>query len=764
MGGSSQTVSRTFSRTVWARTLAVLAAAACLSGLVPARAGADTPAVAVAPAPAGSDAGLVPADRWRERQDDYLHAITSGPVAKGSPLSLVAHAERAAREPGYDGGVATAQPEDFAPIFAKLAAFADTGDFDVNDLLTLVLRYRSALSPALAAAVEERVLAFKYWWTEPTPPGVVDSQYYWTENHQIIYLANEYVAGQAFPEATFTNSGMTGAEHVAHAEPRIRRWLELRARFGFSEWLSNVYWMEDLEGLLLLAEFAGDAWVRQEASMMLDVMFVELAEHLHKGSFGSTHGRSYMKDKLSGRDDDTFNLAKMVFDRTPPAYTGIDGATLVAVAARYRPPEVARRIAASAADETVRQHQSLPLDPLAPVSAAPVAPYGLTFEGEDGLMTWWAMGAQLPWQMAPTSAKAMEDFGLWQSSNFRQAGALEPIVKIATPQALRLIARFLAVALNPGLLSEVDTSTWRSSDVMLSAAQDWRPGQRSEQAHVWQATLDTEALVFTNHPRTGVPSLADPEKREGYWTGEAALPRVAHHGRTLVAVYAPQYPSLPFGGESGYGFGYEPYTHAFFPTERFDSVVERDGWVIGRRGDGYVALWSWRPARWRDYDAATEFTRGLSGRFDLVARGGADDVWITEVGRAADYPGASDPFAAFVDAVTAAKPAVRPYAGRTPCPPLFSAPGAFCLHWPWDGFTVKYRSPSEGEVSFGFTPRYGRQPFVVDGAEVDLHPPPRRWDATYSRAAWDSGVYDASADGWGLHLDFGAALRDTATP
>lgn len=746
----------------WARTLAVLVVGAVLAGIAPARAVAAG-AGAGAPPPE-ADAGLVPEADWRASQDDYLHAVTAAPVSRASPLSLIAHAERARREPGYEGGVDTARPEDFEAIFAKLAAFEDTGDFDVNRLLTLLVRYRAELAADLAAAIEARILAFKYWWSEPTPAGVVDSQYYWTENHQIIFLANEYVAGQAFAERSFTNSGMTGADHVAHAEPRIRRWLELRARFGFSEWLSNVYWMEDLEGLLLLAELAEDPWIRRQASMMLDVMFVELAGHLQNGSFGSTHGRSYMKDKLSGRDDDTFNLAKMVFDDTDVAYTGMDTAVLVAVAARYRPPEVARRIAAASGEETLRQHQSLPLDPVAPVSQAPVAPYGLTFEGEDALMTWWAMGAQLPWQMAPTSAKAMEDFGLWDSSNFRQAAALEPIVKIASPQVLRFIARFLAVALNPGLLSEVDTSTWRSDDVMLSAAQDWRPGQRSEQAHVWQATLDTEALVFTNHPRTGVPSVADPEAREGYWTGEAALPRVAHLGRTLVAVYAPQYPPLPLGGSSGYGFGYEPYTHAFFPTERFDAVVETDGWVIGRRGDGYVALWSWRPARWREYDPATEFTRGLTGRFDLVARGGADNVWVTEVGRATDFPSAPDPFAAFVDAVRAARPAVRPYSGSRPCHPLLSSPGAFCFHWPWDGLTVEYRSPAEGGVAFGYTPRYGRQPFVVDGVEVDLHPPPRRWDGTHTQAGWDSGVYDAGADGWALHLDFGSGTRTTSGP
>ena len=43
-----------------------------------------------------------------------------------------------------------------------------------------------------------------------------------------------------------------------HARPLLLRWMSLRARFGFSEWLSNVYLMEDLKGLLLLADWSDD--------------------------------------------------------------------------------------------------------------------------------------------------------------------------------------------------------------------------------------------------------------------------------------------------------------------------------------------------------------------------------------------------------------------------------------------------------------------------------------------------------------------------
>ena len=56
------------------------------------------------------------------------------------------------------------------------------------------------------------------------------------------------------------------------------------------------------------------------------------------------------------------------------------------------------------------------------------------------------------------------------------------------------------------------------------------------------------------------------------------------------------------------------YTHAWFPRDRFDEVVERAGWFFARRGDGFLALRSQRPARWSDASGEDE------GR-ELVAEG-----------------------------------------------------------------------------------------------------------------------------------------------
>ena len=136
---------------------------------------------------------------------------------------------------------------------------------------------------------------------------------------------------------------------------------------------------------------------------------------------------------------------------------------------------------------------------------------------------------------------------------------------------------------------------------MLSTAQDYRAGAAGFQHHIWQATLDERAVVFTTHPgNPPSPKVGDYLDGDRYWTGSATLPRSAQHRRVGVHAYEPAYPAPT--DEIFEPFAYEPYTHAYFPTEHFDETVRVGHWTFARRRDGYVALWSWRAPEWRRHD------------------------------------------------------------------------------------------------------------------------------------------------------------------
>jgi hypothetical protein len=672
------------------------------------------------------------------RSLDFLRLATAAPDP-GSPLSAIAVMEREARDPGYTVPAGTFPAGAWDPIFARIAALDDTTDFDLLYLLNAWLGYHDdpAVDPALWQKTEDAILGFKYWYSDPTPAGLIDDKWYWSENHQIIYFTLEYLAGQSFPNRVFTITGMTGAQHRARARARLLRWFDHKARFGFDEWDSNVYYQKDVTPLLTLVEYADDPEIATRAAMLLDRFLFDIALHTFRGAFGATHGRSYKKDKMTALDEDTFGLTKLLFDETEYAYpsTGDPGAILFARARRYHIPQVILDVAHATTPFADRERMGIALDELAPLSTSYPPPYGFAFT-EENIDVYWSMGALTTWQVVPMVFEVADRYDLWDTELFQPYTAIRDAVGTAT--FAQVAAAGLARAASAGLNKEVNTYTWRTPDYMLSTAQDYRKGSRGDQYHSWQATFDANAQVFTTHPgeppRTNTTWSDDGEP--GSWTGTASQPRSAQYENVAIHLYAPQY--QPMTGIFAPLTHYEPYTHAYFPQDHFDEVVRDGHWTFGRFRDGYIALYSWRIAEFVDHGPSVP-TDGMTRPFDLVADGGPDDVWIVECGRAADWGS----FAAFEEAVRSAPVQVTAVADGLP-------PGAIPPF-----FEVVYDSPSQGRIEFSWT-----GPLLVRGQEVPITGYPR-WDDPWAHVPFQEKnlyLYDAST-GAGLWQDFATPRR-----
>ncbi len=232
----------------------VMTATACHPGWAGRHGGPGNPP---ADPPSVDEGGLVSTAWTSARQDDYLRFATAA-FSPGSITNVINHAERARRDPSFSFDAAAVTPESFASSFAKIDNFVDTADFDLLYLMNLWFGNRDQLTPELRTAIEQRMVAFKYWYTDPQPAGVVDNRYYWTENHALLYHVEEYLAGQAFGSTVFGNDGKTGAEHRARAGAFIDTLLAEKARFGFTEWHSDVYYQKTADALLTFVEFADD--------------------------------------------------------------------------------------------------------------------------------------------------------------------------------------------------------------------------------------------------------------------------------------------------------------------------------------------------------------------------------------------------------------------------------------------------------------------------------------------------------------------------
>lgn len=692
--------------------------------------------------------GLVDTAWWRGRQDAYLTVATSV-WHPGSPLNVIEHLERRRRDPNHAVDVAALDAAALERWFVRVDHWKDCADFDILRLLTLWYGYRDDLPEPLTAALAARFTSFKYWYTEPTPADVVDQRWYWSENHRLIFHTIEYLAGQAFPAALFTSDGTPGAAHRATAAARLSAWFDEKARYGFSEWHSDVYYEKDLAPLLTLAEWADDPALAERAAAFLDLLLFDIALHVRKGNMGVTHGRSYMKEKSRARDQPVFGAVKLCFDSTDVPWVPDDGdaadllprnegAALLARAARYRPPEVVRRVATHAGVMVDREGMGLAIDPAEVLTEHPVRADGLSYHDPGMVAFWWDRSALTPWQLVPLTLDTMDRHRLWDADLFAPLRNARDATG-GDREAFRRLAHALAPVVNAGLLTEVNTITYRSAHVMLSTAQSYRPGCAGYQHHIWQATLDADAIVFTTHPAN--EPLADPHTfrdPDHYWTGSATLPRSAQHGPAAIHIYAAAFtsPALPALAP----FAYLDYTHAYFPAERFDEVVRDGHWTAGRRDDGYVALWSWRPVCWREHDPGSTHTNGLVGPFDLVAEGGAANVWIVEVGDA-DHWG---DFTAFRHAVAGARVEVTDL-----------GPNDDETH---RGFAVTYASPGAGVLAFSRT-----GPLTVDGAEVPITDYPR-FENPWARVPRGGTTVRIRDGNWSLHLDLATGTRRPAGP
>ncbi|HET7770108.1 MAG TPA: hypothetical protein VFN74_15140 [Chloroflexota bacterium] len=556
----------------------------------------------------------------------------------------------------------------------------DCSDFTMAALLRILYRYPTSplLTPELKQEIERTVLDFKYWIHEPGQ----DVMCFWTENHQILFATAELLAGQLFPDTTFTNNGKTGRWHMHHATKAIHHWIAWRLQYGFSEWLSNCYYDEDLLALVNLCDFAQDGDLRHGARRTIDLILFDIAVHSYRGTFGATHGRAYMRD---------IRPATSPVSAVSQLFWGLGGLGRVSLSAPllatsdYAAPDAIRAIAVDRPAEMIaRARHSLNVED--------AFLRGLNPGNAQQLMFFW--GAQVRHHArvvehslayTPPEHYLVPRITAWRDHFAFQQRAGQPF----DPD------------LDASANTQVDIYTYRTPDYQLSCAQDYRPGKVGFQQHIWQATLggdtpEEKVVVYASHP--GSEELRG---RPSYWTGNAVLPRALAYKSLVLSFHwvSPQQSSLW-------------YTHAYFPWTRFDETAESGDWLFGRKGDGYVALRSLRPSFWADPTAKSIFNPLTSGErtllgsmtgrqvdlgesgppppYDRVAPGHRN-VWLCELGRRATHGSFPD----FVRAI-----------GR--------------VRLEGDEWRLTYESPTLGRVEAGWS-----LPLTVKGEEVSLHDYPR---------------------------------------
>jgi len=577
----------------------------------------------------------------------------------------------------------------------KLNNRLDCADFRVATYLRLLYLCgdNENLPEDKKREIEEALLNFKYW---PDEKGI-DNMCYWSENHHILFSSGGYLAGQLYPDSTFVNSGLTGKEMMEKFRPIVSRWLDLRYKTGFSEWLSNVYYAEDLSGVLNLANFSNDTVIARKATMVTDVILLDMALNHFNGMFCSTHGRTYDNEKINNYKDHTNSTFNLLFGLNRQG--GGMAASSFAVSARYRVPRVIYEIAHAKPEEFQnRQRMGIQIEE--------AEKWGLDYKKLEDGMTFLSLEAYTHPKTINLMARMLDEYQWWENEFFEPFAKHKGLFKFGKfIGALPLMATILKKDMQRNTRSEVNIYTYRTPYYMLSTAQDYKKGYGGDQQHIWGASLGPEAVCFTTHP------VKEGEvKSPSYWVGSGNLPRAAQIKNTAIILYnISTAPGLYITHDL-------KYTHAWFPKEKFDEVKEDGNWIFAKKGDGYIGLWSKNSTRWAD--------EGKYANKELIAEG-KKNIWICELGSKSQ----NGSFQSFVRDLKEAKIVTS-------------------------GLGVEFYSPSQGKLEFGW-----EGDLRNNGMPVALNDYPR-YENNFFKTDFPANNLNIEYNGFTLKADYEKGTRE----
>ena len=473
-------------------------------------------------------------------------------------------------------------------------------DFWMAALMRIAYRHREKIDDANFAKIRQAILGFRYWMDQPGEDG----RCYWSENHQILYASAEYLAGQKFPDATFTVDGRSGRAHQADARRRVLTWLEQRWRYGFAEWYSNVYYVEDVAPLCNLIDFAADPEVVVKSKIILDLLLYDVASQSLRGTFVSTMGRAYKHNRQSGEGGNSMRgIIQNIwgFDLPVPDGRRMDG--LFLFRENYRVPAVIEAIGRATGTAVIQASQGLDLAEL------PAAQAGA--DADARIMLQWGMEAFANPEVIDATMAYVEKNRMFSNSFLHELRSVD-FYLLRRPGLLPTVSRLLDTVANGTPLQRANTYTYRTPDYLLATAQRYHPGTLNDQHHVWSATLSNRLSVFTAHPPV-VRQGKNPDDDGNYWVGPGRLPDAAQHENVALQIY--RVPAAATLGERGVNH----FTHAYFPKNRLDRCELRGARAYGRHGDVFIALVGAGPLAYR------------AGSTDDLIQAGRETAWVCEL-------------------------------------------------------------------------------------------------------------------------------------
>ncbi len=550
-----------------------------------------------------------------------------------------------------------------------------------------------------------------------------DNMVLWSENLQIQLASAEYLTALLWPDAIFSVDGKSASEHKAHAESRIKIWLEQRWLYGFIEWNSPTYYVEDISPLSLIIDFAEDEKLRTQAKIILDLMLYDMATGQFDGIFGSTAGRCYANGRrLSSVEDydaknplHIYNSVGCVINEMAgdDIYKGLtssgsitfrhDGYNGMLHNFKYRKkdgydiPEVLTKIAKDKSYNELKASYGLYLSEL--------KQKGLIGQADNQIMMQWAMESFSNPETIENTLAYCRKHRLFNNGNFKELRFFN--LSVLRFSGILPVGTRLANPFSNGIvLQRANMYTYKTPYYLQATAQKYCPNTYGNQQHIWTVNVG-EFAVFAANPY-------DTYGKRNFWLSDGVIPTAAQDKNITLSIYDTRIKGIKI--RKVY-----KYTHAHFPVRLFDKVEEdrlSEGMIFGEKDGAYIALITGNPVKFINAEGLEDITYK---RNNLIQEGEVA-WWICETSDES-----KESFEEFINRIALNK---RSFYNET----------------------LSYSSNGK---SYSLKNKGG---FYVDNCIVNLEYD--RYDSEYVTAKRESKTVLFELEGSSLYLDFNNAVRN----
>jgi hypothetical protein len=470
-----------------------------------------------------------------------------------------------------------------------LNRMATSGEFDF-DLIEIVRmfyfsngQYESQLLPGIFAGPN---------WLTPNELKRV----YWSENHIIMWTSSAYLLEQKY-----------GVIVNPDAKQLVEHWLDLKINYGFYEYFSSVYFPFTLSAVLNLVDFAEDPVIQQKAVLVANRLLKEvLMVSNNKGIYYQSSGRtSYAPGDLNVfQSPYKSSIQSLIY-----MLTGFGDSPNTANAWAF--------LATSTLNvKDIVESWKSKQDTIYSFGHTLAEGFAINsvLSPKNKTIFQWSSGAYFDPAVATQTFSLIKDYNLWDHKEFLDFKVFKDVPIQLIPAAAQIGASISTSSVN----TKAKIAMFKNKSVSLHSNQDFFKGKAGFQQVIWQAT----AGILPVYTKSGGPTdFIGGQKL----TSNSTLPYIEQKSNVALIMYRAN-KDLALFGFPIHDVGLK------FLEDKYDEVNYFGKWIVGREGDGYIAV-------------ARHCTDKVNGIYTCDDQDG--QVWAVVVGNA-DMYGSYENFKALV--------------------------------------------------------------------------------------------------------------------